>query len=246
MSQLQDLSIAKPTVEPTLGALHPGRATTRSSSDRIEGGKALAQEPLWRGRVTVGAQIFARFGQPLPPPGMMRFTTADGKPDQTYEAPRDLSSYAAYLILQLATQRQILLDVELKPLGMTYAVWRPLAFIHAAGQCSMVRLSRVSGIDRTTLTRVIDRLVAEGYVLRGPSAADRRMVVLNLTPKGEEAYELGSEVQQRADGGLMGEMPNEDQAKFCQTLINILSRVVSSREILLELLNPHGYLTEVK
>jgi DNA-binding MarR family transcriptional regulator len=50
------------------------------------------------------------------------------------------------------------------------------------------------GIDDTSATRLVDRLVAAGLVERGPLAGDRRVTVVGLT---EEGIELTGQVEQR-------------------------------------------------
>jgi DNA-binding MarR family transcriptional regulator len=50
------------------------------------------------------------------------------------------------------------------------------------------------GIDDTTATRLVDRLVAAGLVERGPLAGDRRVTVVGLTADG---VDLAGQVEQR-------------------------------------------------
>jgi DNA-binding MarR family transcriptional regulator len=50
------------------------------------------------------------------------------------------------------------------------------------------------GIDDTTATRLVDRLVEAGLVERGPLAGDRRVTVVGLTADG---VELAAQVEQR-------------------------------------------------
>ena len=52
------------------------------------------------------------------------------------------------------------------------------------GDLSMTRLAKLSATDRTTLTRSIDSLIADGLVRREASPADRRIVVIGLTDAG--------------------------------------------------------------
>lgn len=48
---------------------------------------------------------------------------------------------------------------------------------------SMVELARQTGLDTSTLTRMLDRLVRDGHVTRTGAALDRRKVLVNLTPE---------------------------------------------------------------
>lgn len=57
-----------------------------------------------------------------------------------------------------------------------------------------------------SVSRAVDRLVANGYVERQPSAVDARATVLRLTPAGEEvierAYTLAAEILDEHHGDL--------------------------------------------
>jgi DNA-binding MarR family transcriptional regulator len=90
-------------------------------------------------------------------------------------------------------------DRRVRDLGMTQAQWRALG-----------RLSREEGINQTTLaerleikpitlTRLIDRMEAAGWVRRAADATDRRAIRLFLTPRSKPILE---ELQKRADSTL--------------------------------------------
>jgi DNA-binding MarR family transcriptional regulator len=56
----------------------------------------------------------------------------------------------------------------------------------------MSELAMLSAVDRTTLTRAIDQLIEAGLVQRQRDVADRRKVVVVLSPE-------GNALRQRAD-----------------------------------------------
>ena len=70
---------------------------------------------------------------------------------------------------------------ELAPLGLTEAQWMPLFKLHMAMASTSSELAR---IDTGATTRMIDRLEEKGFIQRERSAADRRVVKLELTPEG--------------------------------------------------------------
>ena len=51
------------------------------------------------------------------------------------------------------------------------------------------RLASAVAFDRSTLGNVLERLEAKGWVDRRPSAEDRRVKLLHITPAGEELLE---------------------------------------------------------
>lgn len=54
---------------------------------------------------------------------------------------------------------------------------------------SVKELAELLRIDKSGVSRSVEELVQKGFVERNPSKEDRRYVVLNLLPKGQERFE---------------------------------------------------------
>jgi MarR family transcriptional regulator, organic hydroperoxide resistance regulator len=87
--------------------------------------------------------------------------------------------------LQRATHATIhALHSRLEPLGLSAAEQNVLAAM-ADGQAHAVgELSATTGTKRSTLTSVLDRLERRGDIERAVDYADRRSVLISLTPTG--------------------------------------------------------------
>jgi DNA-binding MarR family transcriptional regulator len=99
-----------------------------------------------------------------------------------------VSEYFFYLLYQAARQRDLLSDKMMKLTGLNIGRWRALAVIRRIENCTMSELALLSAVERTTLTRSVDQLVAYGLVERWTPPSDRRRVNLGLTEKGEAIY----------------------------------------------------------
>ena len=108
--------------------------------------------------------------------------------DPTGEFPLPPSAYLFYLLFQAARQRDLHYDQKLAGAGLNVHGWRILAVIRRIETCSMKDLALFSAMDRTTLTRAVDHLVAEGLVERWSSPRDRRRVNITLSEKGEAVH----------------------------------------------------------
>lgn len=64
--------------------------------------------------------------------------------------------------------------------------WALLMVLWRDGPTGMTRLADITLRDRTTVTRLVDRLIRKGLVLRQGAARDRRQVVIDLTKRGRE------------------------------------------------------------
>lgn len=100
----------------------------------------------------------------------------------------DLEGHIFYLFTQIMGRRNRQLEEQLAPCGVSVPQWRILAVLHARAGCTMNEIADVTTVDRTTLTRALDRMVAEGLVTRKSDARDRRNVRLDLTPAGNDAF----------------------------------------------------------
>jgi len=158
------------------------------------------------------------------------------------EFPGNLHGYVFYLVGQIMLQRQQLIEPRLQALGLNIVSWRPLLVIGLAGECQMTKLARLTGIDRTTLTRAVDRLIASGLLLRKEHEKDRRLVLLSLTPKGRGVYEQGLVIHEELNSHMIGDMSVDAQTQLSQALIDLLDRATPNRDNLTEILDPGGTL----
>ena len=98
--------------------------------------------------------------------------------------PFELPQHIFFLVTQLMARRNRALAAQLKPLGLSVQKWRVIAVLDHAPGCAMGELAELTSVDRTTLTRTLDQLVAERLVDRRAAAHDRRTMRLSLTVKG--------------------------------------------------------------
>jgi DNA-binding MarR family transcriptional regulator len=83
--------------------------------------------------------------------------------------------------------------------AVTLPQFRLLAVLADLGQVSSGQAARALGLDRSTVTRLADRMVAAGHVARGSDPRHRGVVTLSLTPSGQDLVAT-------ADGWRRGEL----------------------------------------
>ena len=155
-------------------------------------------------------------------------TIAVEQADPTGEFSSHPSDHLFYLVFQLVQRRQALIADALDVLGLDLSRWRPILFVGLFGPCSMKDLSRLSGIDRTTLTRTVDHLVREGLMERKGAANDRRRVILHLTPAGQEALGRGLEIKGDLNRLFLRDVAEPAQRALCRELEAILTTMVAN------------------
>jgi len=60
--------------------------------------------------------------------------------------------------------------------------------IGRAGVMSINQLAELLGLDKSTVSRSVDKLVNDGLLIRAEDQADRRYVVLKLTEEGQKIF----------------------------------------------------------
>jgi DNA-binding MarR family transcriptional regulator len=104
-------------------------------------------------------------------------------------APFDLEQHTFFWLTQVIGSRDRRLTQELRAFGLRVPEWRVLASLCARRRCSMSELADLATIDRTTLTRTVDRMEEAGWVARLNDASDLRITRLAPTANGERLFQ---------------------------------------------------------
>ena len=82
----------------------------------------------------------------------------------------------------------------LDPLGLTYTQYITMMVLWEAEHISVKELGARLGLDSSTLTPVLKKLQAEGYITRERSTEDERVMVASLTDEGRNLHDRAMEV----------------------------------------------------
>lgn len=94
-----------------------------------------------------------------------------------------------YLVKQLQSSFNRMMETHMAPLGLTAMQWRPLVLIRYRNVNTPAELSRHTNIDTGAMTRALDRLEAKQFISRHRCAEDRRSVRVELTAAGNDVAE---------------------------------------------------------
>ena len=130
-------------------------------------------------------------------------------------------------ILQAATR--VLAGVALRSLdvldaAVTLPQFRLLAVLADLGPVPSGQAARTLGLDRSTVTRLADRMVAAGYVARGTDPRHRGVVTLELSPSGKELVAVADAWRRQELARIMARLAPEEQT----TVTAALDRLVSA------------------
>jgi DNA-binding MarR family transcriptional regulator len=96
----------------------------------------------------------------------------------------ELETHAFYWFSRILSCRNRVLNGELRAFGLDYPRWRVMAVLNQHPGCSMQQLSEHSGVDRTSLAHTVALMARQRLLTRRARKADRRSIILNLTPRG--------------------------------------------------------------
>jgi DNA-binding MarR family transcriptional regulator len=130
-------------------------------------------------------------------------------------------------VLQAATR--VLAGVALRSvdvLGGTVSLpqLRVLAVLGDLGRARSARVARALGQDASTVTRLADRLVAAGHVVRGSEAGNRSVVTLELTASGRDLVTQVAQWRHQELTRILGQFTPRDRG----ALTALLRRLVEA------------------
>ncbi len=135
-----------------------------------------------------------------------------------------------YLLFQTVRRRDLAFGAALEALGLNLPKWRALSVISRLSGCTMNELAEFTTIDRTTLTRTADQLIAAGLVSRGGAAGDRRIVRLELTPQGEALFARALQAMQGFNRRALDGVSAADQETLRAILCAVIGNITGSEE----------------
>ncbi len=100
--------------------------------------------------------------------------------------------------------------VEFLEIGITMPQAKTLYLVATDGEIRMSVLATRLGVTLSTVSGLVDRLVDAGLVSRHDDPADRRQVVVAITPEGASLLERFRELNRRQLGDLIGGLADRD------------------------------------
>jgi DNA-binding MarR family transcriptional regulator len=107
-------------------------------------------------------------------------------------------------VLITAVERQLtaMVAADLEREGVTIEQWRVLDELSHREGLPMSEIASLAMLPAPTLTKIVDRLVAENLVHRRSDPYDRRRVLVLLTPRGRAVRSRLDHVMQRHESSL--------------------------------------------
>ena len=115
------------------------------------------------------------------------------------------------------------LSERLKKHGVQIEAWRILEFLDNGERLTMGRLAELALINRPALSKLVDRMVADGMVHRQIATSDQRQIKLLLTAIGKKRMmQIRQEIVEQEDE-MLSRIGAVQQKELVAALRNIFS-----------------------
>lgn len=135
-----------------------------------------------------------------------RARPAPADPTPVPADPFALEGHLFFWLTQVLGSRDRQVAQALRPFGLRVPEWRTLACLRARRDSTLNELADLTTIDRSTLSRTVDRMAADDLVQRVGDTRDLRVTRLTLSPRGAALFErvlpVVDELNRQAVAGL--------------------------------------------
>lgn len=110
------------------------------------------------------------------------------------EEKRDEAAKAIALTMKrMVAGMRLLLEAELEGEGLSLAQLRMLSELNDHPEISSAELARSCFVTPQSMQTLVARAEREGWIVRSPAPANRRILMAKLTPAGRRVFEKGRE-----------------------------------------------------
>ena len=137
--------------------------------------------------------------------------------------PRGADSPDLTWLLHRAAQRmRTALDEAAQAHGLTGARdWIVLSALAAGPRQTQLALAQSLGLDKTTMTSLLDRMEARGLITRAIDSHDRRARIPELTDEGLRVQAEVTSARDRVEAGLLGGFTADEQTQLRDLLTRL-------------------------
>jgi len=148
-------------------------------------------------------------------------TTASARPPAG--AVGFVDDYLLYLLARASSQASAQFHARVKRHGLSVAEWRVLSACWSAPQ-TIGELAAKTLFQQPTLTKIVDRMAAAGWVERSPDTRDGRRVIVTVTAAGAQLAEELVPQAKAHEAELLAWLDPDQAAALKETLRALIER----------------------
>ena len=129
---------------------------------------------------------------------------------------------------KLAHALHVELDRRLKVHGVTLSQWKILIYLWRREGRSQVELQEQLGLERATITGLLQRMCLQGWVLRRTDPDDRRVQRVFLTERGRALEPVANSLVEEVNNQALEGFSADEREFFIRLLMRALGNVEGS------------------
>ncbi len=137
---------------------------------------------------------------------------------------RFIDDYLLYLLARASHVVSSEFHEQLRRRGISVPVWRVLASLAGSQGETVTRLAEICLLQQPTMTKLLDRMVRDGLVMRSQDSRDRRVVRVALTQRGEAIATELTQAAKQHEAELLARYPEAEAMAIKDLLRSILQR----------------------
>jgi DNA-binding MarR family transcriptional regulator len=145
------------------------------------------------------------------------------------KAPAWVSASVMQRLAQLLSQAERGVTRQLGRLledeGCTVEQWRTLVLLADGRSHSMSEIAEFALVPAPSVTRLIDRMVADNLAYRKADPRDRRRVLVRISPRGRSLQKRLAGRIERSQAAILAEADAEDVAQLAALLTHLAGRL---------------------
>ncbi|MHB8398978.1 MAG: MarR family winged helix-turn-helix transcriptional regulator [Candidatus Limnocylindrales bacterium] len=151
-------------------------------------------------------------------------------PDDFYEQTPDANVLATEAVMNTIRTADLLFDQIgrlLRPLNVSAAGGLVLGILRDHGRMSPSEIGDRLTVTRATVTGVVDSLERRGFVSRSANPADRRSLIVEITPLGLTVVQQVRTIIHRHEKAWLGSLSDADIRNYIESLQRIQDGVAA-------------------
>jgi DNA-binding MarR family transcriptional regulator len=120
------------------------------------------------------------------------------------------------------------LEEMVRPHGLTLPQLRMLNAVSEQNEVSAAAIARLCHVTPQTLQAILTRAVREGWIVRGTTQRNQRILTASLTPKGQSLLELGQQAAIEIEERMWGGVPRKTLEHVTEVLMQGISALLDS------------------
>lgn len=113
--------------------------------------------------------------------------------------------------------------------GITLSQSYTIVEIGRAGSMSVNLLTEILGVDKSTVSKSIDKLVNNGIMLRDADPEDRRSVILRLSDKGQSVFDAIEKRSTAYFNEVVADIPDDKREQIIESLQYLIKSLKDHR-----------------